>query len=68
MQNEYWHEGEGAAYFRCMLCGRPVSMTTIEQDGCCAHCGGKRMQPTSLSFLEKVIEIIRHPALLKGLF
>jgi len=64
---EYWHEGEGMAYFRCMLCGRPVSTKQIHEQGECSHCGGKRMQPTSLTFIEKVIEVIKHPSLLKGL-
>jgi DNA-directed RNA polymerase subunit RPC12/RpoP len=63
-----WHEGEGAAYFRCMLCGRPVSEKTIENEGGCSHCGGRRVKPTSLTFWEKVFEIIKHPSLLKGLF
>jgi DNA-directed RNA polymerase subunit RPC12/RpoP len=63
-----WHEGEGAAYFRCVLCGRPSAETTLQEHGECGYCGGKRMQPTDLTFFEKVIEIIRHPSILMGAF
>ena len=59
------HEGKGAAYFRCLLCGRPVSPLDLDQSHGCAHCGHTRIRPSDLTLWEKVLEVLRNPKILK---
>ena len=47
-------------FYRCMLCGGVVNEWDI-QDGGCPKCGGRRIQPSNLSILEKIAQIIKHP-------
>lgn len=66
--SESLHEGTGIAYFRCYLCRRPISPDDLDTHHGCAHCGHHRVCPTSLTFWEKCMEIIRHPKILKQLW
>jgi hypothetical protein len=52
---------EGTAFFRCQLCGEVVSPWDINKGGC-QVCGGVKIVPTNLSFVEKLKQIVRHPA------
>lgn len=47
-------------FFRCELCHRVVSEWDIKK-GCCQHCSGSRIRPTELTFLEKIVQVIKHP-------
>ena len=52
---------EGTPFFRCVLCGVVVSKWDIEKHHACQRCGGARIKPTNLSFIEKTLQIIKHP-------
>ena len=67
-RNNYWHEGKGIAYFRCDLCRKPTSEAAVHTEGGCGFCGGKKFRPTTLTFFEKALEIIKRPSLLLWLF
>lgn len=54
-------DSEGLSFFRCMLCSRPVSAWDVRDSGGCSYCGGTRVAPTNLTFIEKVIQIFKHP-------
>lgn len=58
------HEGRGLPWYRCILCGAPVSIFDVEQGGC-HKCGHGKLRPSNLSLWEKVKEIIRNPRILK---
>jgi hypothetical protein len=62
------HEGTGMSYFRCYLCRRPISPSDLDKHHGCAHCGHTRVSPTSLTWFEKVVEVCRHPGILKLLW
>lgn len=47
-------------FFRCELCGRVVSPWDIPKGGCQA-CGCNRVRPTNLTWLEKIVQVARHP-------
>lgn len=52
---------EGVMFYRCVLCGNPVSKWDIHEHQGCAKCGNPRIRPSNLSLWEKVVQILRHP-------
>ncbi len=48
-------------FYRCLLCTTVVSKWDIEKGDGCSKCGGRRMSPTNLSLLEKLVQILKHP-------
>ena len=55
------HTTEGVAFYRCVLCRSVVSKWDIHKHQGCAKCGGARIQPSNLSLVEKLIQIVKHP-------
>jgi len=55
-------EGTGVGFYRCVLCHSVVSPWDIKVGGC-PHCAGTRLVPTNLRWWEKIIQIIKHPAI-----
>ena len=55
-------EGTGTGFYRCVYCHTVVSPWDIKKGGC-PHCGGTRIVPANLRWWEKVLQIIKHPAL-----
>ena len=51
-------------FFRCTECHCVVSKKDIKRGKGCRRCGGGRVSPTGLSFVEKVVEIMRWPGML----
>jgi DNA-directed RNA polymerase subunit RPC12/RpoP len=56
---------EGLLFYRCVLCGTVVSQWDIDKHHGCANCGNVRVRPTDLSLWEKVVQIVKHPAVWK---
>ncbi len=53
---------EGLLFYRCVLCSSVVSKWDIQDHAGCPKCGNVRVHPTELSLLEKVVQIVKHPA------
>lgn len=53
---------EGLEFYRCKMCGTVVSDWDIyrEPHGC-PKCGCTKMLVTNLSFIEKLIQVVKHP-------
>lgn len=51
-------------FCRCILCGGVVSEWD-EAKGGCPKCGGVRIKPTYLGLWEEIVQICKHPVLLK---
>lgn len=54
-------EGTGKGFYRCVYCRTVVSPWDIRKGGC-PDCGVTRIVPTNLRWWEKLIQIIKHPA------
>lgn len=52
-------------FYRCVLCRRVVSKWDIEEHHACPACGQPRISPTNLVWWEKLVQIVKHPALWK---
>ena len=52
---------EGMMFYRCALCHRVVSIWDIGEHRGCASCGHRKISPTNLTALEKLVQIIKHP-------
>lgn len=52
---------EGLQFYRCILCGCVVSPWNVRAGEGCPKCAGSRITPTNLSFLEKIVQIVKHP-------
>lgn len=52
-------------FFRCQTCQKPVSQWDIHELGKCPTCGGHKVSPTNLTFIEKVQQILKHPKIWK---
>jgi hypothetical protein len=52
---------EGKLFYRCELCHSVVSEWDIKKHKGCGKCGNVRIRPSDLSFLEKLIQIVKHP-------
>jgi hypothetical protein len=48
-------------FYRCTLCRGVVSKWDINAGGC-QHCGGTKISPTNLRWWEKIVQIVKHPA------
>ena len=55
-------EGTGAAFYRCVYCHSVVGTWDIKKGGC-PDCGGTRIVATNLRWWEKIIQILKHPAI-----
>lgn len=55
----------GLLFYRCMLCGAVVSQWDINERHGCRKCGNVRVRPSDLSLWEKIVQIVRHPAVWK---
>lgn len=47
-------------FYRCTVCHGVVSKWDILKGGC-PKCGGTRIQPTNLTMIEKLKQIVKHP-------
>jgi DNA-directed RNA polymerase subunit RPC12/RpoP len=56
-------ENEGMQFYRCTLCNGVVSWWDIQEHHACKKCGNGKIKPSDLSFWEKLIQIIKHPAI-----
>lgn len=54
---------EGLQFYRCVLCNRVVSPWDIQEHHGCAHCGNNKIKPSDLTLWEKIIQILKHPAI-----
>lgn len=52
---------EEILFYRCLTCSKPVSQWDIKDHGKCRNCGGVKIKPADLTFIEKVKQIIAHP-------
>lgn len=52
---------KGLQFYRCVLCGTPVSVWNIKDGTGCPKCGNRRIKSTNLTIKEMIREIIRHP-------
>ncbi len=52
-------------FYRCMLCSNVINEWDIYENGACSKCGSVRIKPTDLSLWEEIVQIIKHPVLLK---
>lgn len=52
-------------FFRCMGCGKVAAPWEIKKHGSCPQCAGGKFRPTNLSFWEKLVQIIKRPAVWK---
>lgn len=51
---------EGLVFYRCVLCTRVVNKWQVESgEGC--KCGGMKVKPTNLTWLEKLVQLVKHP-------
>jgi DNA-directed RNA polymerase subunit RPC12/RpoP len=57
MESKY----EGLQFYRCVLCQGVVSPWDIREIHECPKCAGRRMMPTNLTLIEKVIQVWKHP-------
>ena len=53
---------DGMMFYRCVLCHRIVSQWDIKEHRGCASCGNRKVSPTNLTALEKLVQIFKHPA------
>jgi hypothetical protein len=53
---------EGVRFYRCRLCQAVVSPWDIKTHHGCPKCHHTRISPTALSFWEKMMQLIKHPA------
>lgn len=56
---------EGLQFYRCILCGEPVSKWDIHEYHGCPKCGNARIRPSDLSLWEKIVQMVKHPAVWK---
>lgn len=52
---------EGIDFYRCRLCHGVVSKWDIKTHHGCPKCGHSRIQPTNLSFIEKLVQLVKRP-------
>ena len=52
----------GITFYRCVLCGKVVNLWDLYLIGHCPKCACPRVQPTNLSWWEKIVQIGKHPA------
>jgi hypothetical protein len=48
-------------FYRCGSCNGVVSPWDLKEIHQCPKCGGNKVRPSNLSFVEKVIQIWKHP-------
>ena len=48
-------------FYRCVTCRGVVSQFDIAYHRACPKCGGTRVKPTNLGWLEKAAQIFKHP-------
>ena len=53
---------EGKQFYRCTLCNGVVSDWDIQKYKGCPKCKNNKIKPSDLSFTEKIVQIIKHPA------
>jgi DNA-directed RNA polymerase subunit RPC12/RpoP len=51
----------GLIFYRCMVCGKVVSVWDIHASHGCSKCGGTRIKPTNPTLFEKIVQIVKHP-------
>ena len=62
-------QGEGVTFYRCVLCRRIVSKwdiaknSQLEPPSACSACGGRKISPCNLTWVEMLVQVIKHPAL-----
>lgn len=56
---------EGIQFYRCKLCGHVVSKWDIHEHKGCPRCTHRTIMPTDLGPVEKLVQIIKHPAIWK---
>lgn len=63
---EHEMESGGMTFYRCTLCHGVVSLWDIEALHACPKCGGTRISPSNLTWLEKLAQLWKHPGMLIG--
>ena len=58
-------QDEGLLFYRCYLCRGVVSKWDVEKSFACPKCGHTKVSPANLTPLEKLVQIIKHPAVWK---
>jgi len=56
---------EGLLFYRCYLCNGVVSQWDVDKHNACPKCGHAKLSPTNLTFVEKIVQIFKHPAIWK---
>ena len=51
-------------FYRCIDCGSVVNEWDIER-GSCPKCGGHKIKYTNLSLWEEIVQLVKHPILIK---
>ena len=59
---EGFEEGKGRSFYRCLTCQGVVSEGDIQKGGC-PSCKGTKITPKNLTLWEKLVQILKHPAL-----
>jgi len=49
-------------FYRCVLCRGVVSKWDIREGKGCSKCAGRKVMPTNLSLWEKLVQMVKHPA------
>jgi len=68
MKKEKW---EGLEFWRCFNCPQVISLWDARkqiketQKVVCPHCGSHKLRKADLSFLEKCVQIFKHPMVWK---
>jgi hypothetical protein len=56
---------EGLEFYRCASCNKAVSPWDIKKDHGCPVCKGNKLRKTNLTFMEKIIQVFKHPKIWK---
>ena len=48
-------------FYRCLLCASVVSKWDIVKCDGCPKCACRKLSPTNLSWLEKLVQMLKHP-------
>lgn len=55
---------DGLLFYRCYLCKNIVSKWDLKENHEC-RCGHSKISPTNLTAWEKIVQIVKHPAVWK---
>lgn len=55
-------DDRGLLFYRCTLCRSVVSQWDIEEHAGCPKCRNPRVSPSELTVWEKIVQVVKHPA------